>query len=711
MRMKRGVPIKAVMAAGIACSIDAGVWAAADALRGELDASEYKEAVLQLIFLRALGEQHYERVLLIAAAGGDTESPAAHARHGGLFVAPSARWGGLVQRGSAGLLAGVEGALACLIKDHSLLLDSVLRPELFRRLSASAMERLVSAINSIEIGSTAGQGARDIMGRAYEYCLAQFAAIEGRQGGQFYTPAEVGDLMAALALGAREQAATIYDPCCGIGGLFAAVNRARGGAQQALICFGQEANQTTWRMARMNAILRGLVVDFGSRATDTLRSDLHVGTCVDVVLANPPFNAAWDPTGMEGRLPYGVPPASNANFAWLQHALNHLVPGGIAVVVMTNGAASAEGVQGEIRRRMIVSGAIRAIVQLPELLFYTTPIAACLWVMQAPVIGQRQDGRVVMIDASQVAGVMRGRVHRALRPEDVQAVVTAWRRDDHQAPIGSGVQALAVRLGDVDAAGGVILPARYVRAAGEGHVAVDVDVEVCLARATEALQVSCDHVAHARAQALAWSGPVAPVQTVELGQLCDAGGVVLVGPSAVRQSDYVEASAGVPMIMPSNIDEDGLIDGALCVRVRPDIAARYPAHRVQVGDVLVSRRGGTRVGIVGVDEAGWLCGSGCNLLRDVSGVEAGYLFCCLRHPRVRQQMAALTVGTSIPSLGWEGLRRVRIPLVALATQRVLQERMMLVVAAQRAGRAGRDALRHGQQGLLAASWPDTAWDA
>jgi type I restriction enzyme M protein len=573
------------------------------------------------------------------------------------------------------------------------------------------MERLVRAIDGIEIGSTMGHRARDIMGRAYEYCLAQFAAIEGRKGGQFYTPAEVGDLMVSIALGLRKQVATIYDPCCGIGGLFAAIYRAQGEAAKRVICFGQEANQTTWRMARMNAILRGMDIDFGSRASDTLQDDLHVGMWADIVLANPPFNAAWDSTGAEERLSYGVPPESNANFAWMQHVLSHLVPGGVAVVVMTNGAASIEGTQGDIRRSMISAGAVRAIVQLPDLLFYTTPIAASLWVMQAPVVGQRQDGRVVMVDASQVVGVMRERVHRALRLEEVRAIAAMCQRSDHPVSSDMRVWAATVRLGEIEAAGWVLLPSRYIRAARCGQVETLVNVDECLDQVEEEADVLCDHLAHAHAQARSWVSPVAPDRVVELGQLFDLGGAVLVGPSAVRQRDYVQAAAGVPMVMPSNIDNNGLIDGPSCVCVRQDIAARYSAHRLQTGDVLVSRRGGTRVGIVGAEEAGWLCGSGCNLLRDIAEVDAWYLFCCLRHPMVRQQMAALTVGTSIPSLGWEGLRRVRIPLVDVDRQGGVRDRMVTVIAAQRAVRAALRALCQGQQGMIVTSWDDAAWGA
>jgi len=349
------------------------LWKAANLLRGQLDAAAYKHVVLTLLFLR------------FAASGKSA-----------LRVPPAAEWANL--RGG-----GVPSALRAL--EHA-------NPELRGALPRDAgdvarLDELLDLLGGIRLGGD----ARDELGRVYEYFLARFARAEGRRGGQFYTPRCVVALLARM-LGPLEDR-VVYDPCCGAGGMFV-----QSGARDV---FGQESNPATWRLAKLNCALHGIAADLGAGPADTFSDDRHAGRAADVVLANPPFNqSAWGARD-DPRWAFGAPPAGNANFAWLQHVLAHLKPGGAAGVVLANGSlTSTRGGEGSIRRRLVEAGWVDAIVALPSHLFFSTTIPACVW-----ILSRAHPGRTLFLDARGL-GRMVSRTHRELANAEVDRIAAAY---------------------------------------------------------------------------------------------------------------------------------------------------------------------------------------------------------------------------------------------------------------------------------------------
>jgi type I restriction enzyme M protein len=273
----------------------------------------------------------------------------------------------------------------------------------------------------------------DDLGRVYEYFLGRFARAEGRRGGQFYTPRSLVLLLRGLL---HPFSGTVYDPCCGTGGMFV-----HGGAVRD--AFGQESNPLTWRLARQNLALHGASADLGPRPADTFAEDLHAGRLADRVLANPPFNQAdW---GSRDRWPHGTPPAANANFAWLQHVLGHLAPGGRAAVVLANGSLGAGKAEGAIRRALVEAGHVERIVALPPQLFLSTPIPACVWVLSREPVE-----RTVLVDA-RALGTLVDRTRRELSAADIGRIAAS----DPEISAAADRAAIARN-------GFVLFPGRYV---------------------------------------------------------------------------------------------------------------------------------------------------------------------------------------------------------------------------------------------------------
>ncbi|MGP8064507.1 MAG: type I restriction-modification system subunit M [Acidimicrobiales bacterium] len=430
------------------------LWKAADKLRGSMDSSEYKHVVLGLVFLKYIDDAFTERRDKLASdltaegfAGDDLEelleSRDEYTAQGVFWVPPEARWGYLKDNAKQpGIGKMIDNAMDLVEADNPTLRGVL--PKNFSRpaLDVRRLGELVDLVSGIGLGSSEHR-EKDILGRVYEYFLGRFASAEGKGGGEFYTPRSVVKLLVEMI---EPYGGRIYDPCCGSGGMFVqseAFVTAHGGQRNDIAVYGQELNDTTWRMAKMNLAIRGIEADLGPRWGDTFHDDLHPDLKADYVLANPPFNISdWggDQLRDDARWKYGVPPAGNANFAWLEHMASKLSPRGVAGVVLANGSLSSQqSGEGQIRKAMVEGDLVECIVAMPGQLFYSTPIAVCLWFLNRDKSASRtrhgaatcrdRRGEVLFIDCGNV-GTMADRTHRELSSDDIAMVADtfhAWR--------------------------------------------------------------------------------------------------------------------------------------------------------------------------------------------------------------------------------------------------------------------------------------------
>ncbi len=492
---------------------------AADKLRNNMDAAEYKHVVLGLIFLKyisdAFEELHEE---LKGEPYADPEDMDEYRRKNIFWVPPEARWSYLqasAKQPEIGKL--IDNAMVAIERDNTTL-KGVL-PKRYNRpaLDKHTLGELIDLIGTIGLGGERNR-SRDILGRVYEYFLGEFASAEGKKGGQFYTPrCVVRTLVEMLApYGGR-----VYDPCCGSGGMFVQSEKfieEHGGTRRDISVYGQESNPTTWRLAKMNLAIRGIDADLGGEPADSFHSDLHPDLKADYVIANPPFNASeWGAGRLEGdaRWRYGKPPANNANYAWMQHFVHHLAPSGLAGFVMANGSMSTQtSGEGDIRRNMVEDDLVDCIVALPGQLFYSTQIPVCLWFLARNKSNggkknfRDRSGQVLFIDARKM-GEMISRTQRELTDADIQKIAAtyhAWRGDAaDQASFGaraslpsSGEAGTIVEyedikgfcksatLAEIAEHNHVLTPGRYV-GIEELDVEDDEPFEVKMERLTEAL--------------------------------------------------------------------------------------------------------------------------------------------------------------------------------------------------------------------------------
>jgi type I restriction enzyme M protein len=464
------------------------LWKAADKLRGSMDSSEYKHVVLGLIFLKYVEDAFEERRATIRdelAADditGDTaeemlESRDEYTAEGVFWVPPDARWAHLRERAKQPEIGKLIDHAMDLIETDNPSLRGVL-PKTYARpsLDVRRLGELVDLISGIGLG-TAEHREKDILGRVYEYFLGRFASSEGKGGGEFYTPRSVVQLLVEMV---EPYTGRVYDPCCGSGGMFVQAEKfvqSHGGKRNDISVFGQELNDTTWRLAKMNLAIRGIEVDLGSRWGDTFHEDLHPDLRADYLLANPPFNVSdWGGEQLrdDPRWKHGAPPSGNANFAWLQHMASKLSPRGVAGVVLSNGSMSSQqSGEGEIRRKLVDRDLVECMVALPGQLFYSTPIPVCLWFLNRDKTpgGARswrdRRGETLFIDARKM-GTMVSRVHRELTEDDVTRIAGtyhAWRGEK-----GAGEYAdvpgfcASVTVEQLAAQSYVLTPGRYVGA-------------------------------------------------------------------------------------------------------------------------------------------------------------------------------------------------------------------------------------------------------
>ncbi len=461
---------------------EAQLWQMADALRGSMDAAEYKHVVLGLIFLKYISdafEEQHARLAAQKAKGADPEDPDEYRALSIFWVPPEARWEHIkAQARQATIGRLVDDAMAAIERDNPALKGVLPKDYARPALDKVRLGQLIDMISNIKVGDEASR-AKDVLGRVYEYFLSQFASAEGKKGGEFYTPRCVVRLLVEMLEPYRGR---VYDPCCGSSGMFVqsvefirahANGNGNGGKAKADISiYGQESNYTTWRLAKMNLALRGIDGQIGHG--DTFHDDRHPDLKADFVLANPPFNVSdWggDRLRDDRRWKYGVPPAGNANFAWVQHIVHHLAPAGVAGFVLANGSMSSnQSGEGEIRKGLIEADLVDCMVALPGQLFYSTQIPACLWFLAR----DRKDGRfrdrrghVLFIDARKL-GRMVDRTHRELTDEDIARIAGtyhAWR-GKKAASKYADVPGFCktVPLEEIRKHGHVLTPGRYVGA-------------------------------------------------------------------------------------------------------------------------------------------------------------------------------------------------------------------------------------------------------
>ena len=403
------------------------IWDAACVLRGNMDASEYKNIVLGLIFLKYISDRFEERYQQLVAEGdGCEEDTDEYISQGIFFVPPDARWSVIAANAHKPEIGQIiDDAMRSIEKENKRLKDilpkNFARPELDKSRLGDVVD-LFTNIQMIEHGDE-----KDILGRTYEYCLAQFAAQEGKNAGEFYTPSCVVRTLVEIL---QPFNGRVYDPCCGSGGMF--VQSARfvqnhSGNINSISVFGQEANATTRKMALMNLAIRGIEANLGPHQADTFINDLHPTLKADFIMANPPFNLSpWgaDKLGEDPRWQYGMPPAGNANFAWLQHMIYHLAPNGRIGMVLANGALSSQsGGEGEIRKNIINADLVDCIIAMPTQLFYTTQIPVSLWYISK---SKRQPGKTLFIDARKM-GTMVSRKNRELTEEDILKMAETYQ--------------------------------------------------------------------------------------------------------------------------------------------------------------------------------------------------------------------------------------------------------------------------------------------
>lgn len=464
------------------------LWKAADKLRGSMDASEYKHVVLGLIFLKYVEDAFEERRATLRdelSADGITgtyadellENRDEYKAEGVFWVPPEARWQYIKERAKQPEIGKLIDNAMDLIEVDNESLRGVL-PKTYARpsLDVRRLGELVDLISGIGLGSAEHRN-KDILGRVYEYFLGRFASAEGKGGGEFYTPRSVVRLLVEMI---EPFHGRVYDGCCGSGGMFVQAERfveAHGGNRNDIAVYGEELNDTTWRLAKMNLAIRGIEADLGPRWGDTFHDDLHPDLRADFILANPPFNVSdWggDQLRDDPRWKYGTPPVSNANYAWLQHFASKLSPRGVAGIVLANGSLSSQqSGEGEIRRRMLEADLVECVVALPGQLFYSTQIPVSLWFLDRDKSsgGSRgwrdRRGEVLFIDARKL-GTMVDRTHRELTDEDIARVANtfhAWRGEPEAGEYADVPGFCAsTRLDEIAQHRNVLTPGRYVGA-------------------------------------------------------------------------------------------------------------------------------------------------------------------------------------------------------------------------------------------------------
>jgi len=482
------------------------MWKAADKLRNNMDAAEYKHVVLGLIFLKYISDAFIEvyNELKRDPEGLGPEERDEYKMRNVFWVPKEARWDYLqknAKQPTIGVL--VDGAMDAIERDNASLKGVLPKNYARPALDKARLGELIDLIGSIQLGDKESR-SKDVLGRVYEYFLGQFADAEGKKGGQIYTPKCIVQLLVAMIEPFKGR---VFDPCCGSGGMFVQSEefvKAHRGRLDDIHIFGQESNQTTWRLCKMNLAIRGIESKYVLWNNEgSFLNDMHKDLRADYILANPPFNDSdWKGETLREdiRWKYGVPPERNANLAWVQHFVYHLAPIGIAGFVLANGSMSSKtSNEGEIRKNLVEADLVDCMVALPSQLFYNTPIPACLWFVSRDKENSKfrdRRGEVLFIDARNL-GEMVDRRHRQLNPEDIRKISDTYHAWRGEPASGSTLEykdilgfCKSVSLEEIRNQGHILTPGRYV---GTKEEEIDrEEFEEKMLRLTEDLAVQMD---------------------------------------------------------------------------------------------------------------------------------------------------------------------------------------------------------------------------
>lgn len=463
-----------------ALGFEATLWAAADKLRNNMDAAEYKHVVLGLIFLKYISDAFTELHDLLLAGkgeyeGADPEDPDEYLANNVFWVPKEARWSHLqanAKQPTIGKL--IDDAMVAIERDNKRLKGVLPKNYARPALDKQRLGELIDLVGTIGLGDKENR-SKDILGRVYEYFLSQFASAEGKKGGQFYTPRCVVQTLVEMLAPYQGR---VFDPCCGSGGMFVQSEKfveAHGGRIGDISIYGQESNPTTWKLAQMNLAIRGIEAHLGQQHGDSFKSDQHKDLKADYVLANPPFNDSdWGGENLQEdvRWQFGAPPKGNANFGWVQHFIHHLAPTGIAGFVLANGSMSSnQSGEGQIRKNIIEADLVDCMVALPGQLFYSTQIPVCLWFLTRSKNGKgfrKRKGETLFIDARKLGNLI-DRVHRELTDEEITRLADtyhAWRGDKDCKQKYEDIPGFcfSATTEEIESHGYVLTPGRYVGA-------------------------------------------------------------------------------------------------------------------------------------------------------------------------------------------------------------------------------------------------------
>lgn len=448
------------------------LWKAADKLRSNMDAAEYKHVVLGLIFLKYISDSFvhlHKKLQAEKSKGADPEDPDEYRAENVFWVPRDARWDRLQKNAKQPTIGKIiDDAMVAIERDNSSLKGVLPKDYARPALDKTRLGEIIDLIGSIGLGDPESK-SKDILGRVYEYFLGQFADAEGKKGGQFYTPKSIVQLLVAMIEPFKGR---VLDPCCGSGGMFVQSEKfvhAHGGRIGDISIYGQESNPTTWRLCKMNLAIRG--IDANIQWGDSFQNDMHKDLKAGFILANPPFNDSdWKGELLreDVRWKYGAPPVRNANFAWVQHFIHHLGPRGIAGFVLANGSMSSNtSNEGGIRKNIIEADRVDCMVALPSQLFYNTMIPACLWfIARSKKNSKFRDRRseTLFIDVRKM-GVMVDRRHRELTDADIKKISDtyhAWRGENKLKYKDILGFCKSVKIEEMRKHGHILTPGRYV---------------------------------------------------------------------------------------------------------------------------------------------------------------------------------------------------------------------------------------------------------